>query len=324
MAEWFVEEGIGETRAVHLEGGEIAEARVAWPGELAAGTVAGARLVSRVRGASRGVAELADGTRALVERLPGDASEGAAIRLLVTRPALAERGRTKPVRGQWSEAALHCAPTLAEKLESEGHAVRIVRRFPDGDWDGLLAEAFTGEIAFPGGTLALSPTPAMTLIDVDGEAEPRRLALAACPAIAAALGRFDLGGSIGIDFPTLADKAARRAVDAALACALALWPHGRTAMNGFGFVQIVARLERPSLLYRAAFHPAATAARGLLRRAETLEGAGGVALAANPSLGAHLGTERLAELARKTGREVQIRLDPGLAVSAPQAQFVER
>ena len=43
-------------------------------------------------------------------------------------------------------------------------------------------------------------------------------------------------------------------------------------MNGFGFVQLVARLERPSLLHRAAFQRAGLAARALLRRAEQLAG----------------------------------------------------
>ncbi len=324
MAEWFVEEGIGETRAIRLKDGEILEARVQWPGELAAGAVVDARLASRTRGASRGVARLDDGAQALVARLPREASEGSAIRLLITRPAMAEHGRTKLAQGRWSDDTPCPAPTLAEGFESEGQAVRNVRRFPQGDWDGLLAEAFAGTIAFAGGSLALSPTPAMTLVDVDGEAEPRALALAACPAVAAALRRFDLGGSIGIDFPTLADKADRRAVGASLARELALWPHERTAMNGFGFVQIIARLERPSLLHRASNHPAATSARALLRRAEGLEGAGIIELAAHPALAAHLREDRLDELSRRTGREVHLRLEPGLAIEAAHAQFISR
>ena len=36
---WYVEEGIGEHRAVRLEGDRIAAARIQWPGELVAGTV---------------------------------------------------------------------------------------------------------------------------------------------------------------------------------------------------------------------------------------------------------------------------------------------
>lgn len=328
MAEWLIENGIGEIRAVRLEGGEIAEARLEWPGELAAGAVVAARLVARGKGASRGTAELADGTRVLVDRLGRGATEGRLVHLEITRPALAEAGRGKLARACLSTAEPHPAPSLAERLAAAGHAVREVARFPAGDWNALLAEAFAGEISFPGGALLLSPTPAMTLVDIDGEADPRTLALAACAPIASTLRRFDIGGSIGIDFPSLADRADRRAVDTKLSAALAgspdPWRHERTAVNGFGFVQLIARLERPSLIHRAAFHSAATAVRLLLRRAEMLAGPGVGELRGHPALAAHLRPEWLALLDRHTGRAHRFRPDPALAIDTPQAQIVPR
>jgi hypothetical protein len=92
-------------------------------------------------------------------------------------------------------------------------------------------------------------------------------------------------------------------------------------MNGFGFVQLVARLERPSLLHRAGNAPAAFAARALLRRAEALAGAGALLLQGHPALDAQL-KPWLAELARRTGREVRREARPALAISAGQAQLV--
>jgi hypothetical protein len=321
LAEWLVEEGIAEHRAIRLNGEEIAEARAHWPGELSAGTVADAVLVSRVTGSSRGTARFHGGNEALVDRLPASAAEGSPIRLEVIRPAIAEQGRLKRARARPTTRPA-TTPTLAEQLRDEGHDVRTVRRFPAGDWDELMAEAFAAEMHFPEGALQFSPTPAMLLIDIDGTLSPRLLALAAVPSLAAALRRFDLGGSIGVDFPTLPAKGDRKAVDDALSEALTGWPHERTAMNGFGFVQIVARLQGPSLLHRAAFRRAATAARLLLRRAEALEGAGAILLAGHPALEPELTPDILAELARRSGREVRWELRGTLAIEAPQAQLV--
>src|SRR6476646_10814891 len=101
---WLVEEGIGEHRAVRLAGERIVAARVQWPGELAAGHVADAVLVSRTAGSSRGTARFANGEEALVDKLPPSASEGAPLRLEITRPALGERGRRKLARARPTDA----------------------------------------------------------------------------------------------------------------------------------------------------------------------------------------------------------------------------
>jgi Ribonuclease G/E len=165
----------------------------------------------------------------------------------------------------------------------------------------------------------------MTVIDIDGVGTPREVALAAVPVIAQALAWFDLGGNIGIDFPTLQTKEDRRAVDTALEVALSDWPHERTAMNGFGFVQLVARLTGPSLLHRFSVARLGMAARMALRRAELAADAGTgrvLLLTVHPALKAKLNPAWLDELARRTGREVRIAADPGLAIEAAHAQLI--
>lgn len=320
MSEWLIELGIGETRAVRLSGGAIAAARIDWPGRLAAGQVEDALLVSRAAGSSRATVCFASGEQALADQLPRDAAEGAPLRMEITRAALAEKGRHKLAQARPTKANPRSAPTLAERLRSEGHDARIVHAFPVCDWDELLAEAALGEVAFPGGQLVICPTPAMTLIDIDGTLPPRLLALAAVPALAAALARFDLAGSIGIDFPTLADKADRRAVDACLTAALDNWPHEQTAMNGFGFVQLVARLERSSLIHQVAADPAGAAARKLLRRAERVREPGELLLTVHPDVRAAIRPDWEADLARRTGRSLRWQVDPALA---PEAAFAQ-
>lgn len=318
MAEWLIEQGIGETRALLVESDEVLAARMHWPGELAAGTAVTGKLTAKLKGSRRGVALIDRGIEALVDHLPPEATEGQALALVITRAAIAERGRFK--RAQARVATGDHGGAGAPLSLPEG---RIVHRFPAGLWEEVWHAASAGRLDFAGGEILVSVTPAMTVIDIDGIGAPRDVALAAVPAIARALAWFDLGGNIGIDFPTLQTKDDRRAVDEALGAALADWPHERTAMNGFGFVQLVARLEGPSLLHRFATARVGMCARTALRLAERVEGHGPILeLRIHPALKAKLKPEWLDELARRTGKQVRVESDPALALEGASAQVL--
>jgi hypothetical protein len=317
LAEWVIEEGIGESRAILVEDGAILEAAIELPETVPVGSVIDARLAKILVPGRRGLAALAGGGEAIVEGLPRHLTEGQALRVEIIREPIPEAGRPKRALCRHTEDAPRTGPHLAERLAG---AVRHRPPAPDcfeaAGWSELLEEAMTGEIAFTGGALRMSVTPAMTLFDVDGTLPPAALAAAGAEASALAIRRFGIGGSIGIDLPTLPGKAERQAAAAALDAALPP-PFERTAVNGFGFLQVVRRRERLSLPELLASDPVAAAARALLRRAEWAGGVGERVLHAAPAVIARieLRPEWPAELARRIGAPVALRAEAGLAIS---------
>jgi hypothetical protein len=161
----------------------------------------------------------------------------------------------------------------------------------------------------------------MTLFDVDGALPPAELAIAGAAAAARAIRRFGIGGSIGIDLPTLGSKTERQAAAEAVDAILPQ-PFERTAVNGFGFLQIVRRRDRVSLPELIRADLAGAAARALLRKAERTSGAGERILAAAPPVIARLESQRewIEQLERRIGASIVLRADPALALSAGHVQ----
>ncbi|SFO01202.1 ribonuclease [Sphingomonas sp. OK281] len=306
MPEWLYEAGIGEARAALVDNDEIIEAAIEFDTDmLKVGLIAPARLVELLPG-RRGRVALGGG-EALINHLPPGITQGASLVVEIVREALPESGRAKLAKAVPSALPPSPAPTLYERLVATGLPIRSPRPHePDAleaaGWSELLDEATSGEIVFSLGALRLSPTPAMTLFDVDGAPPLDTLAIASARAVARAIRRHGIGGSIGIDFPTIAGKAQRNAVAAAIDESLPQ-PFERTAMNGFGFLQIVRPRPRASIPEILRADPVGATARALLRtlertpptasRRHTLPAAAHARLTARP--------EWLAELARRTG-----------------------
>jgi ribonuclease G len=322
LAEWLLEDGIGETRAILVEDGHIVEAAIELPDILLPGTVAEARLTAILVPGRRAIASLADGSEVLIEPLPPKLTEGQSVRVEIVREAIAEAGRAKLAKGRVSDSPLRPGPRLAERIGSfTRHGGPGPDRFEQAGWSELLEEAVRGEIFFQGGSLRMSLTPAMTLFDVDGALPPAVLAAAGAEAAGLAIRRLGISGSIGIDLPTLAARDERQAAAAALDRVLPQ-PFERTAVNGFGFLQIVRRRERASLPELLRADPAGAAARALLRRAERSTGAGERILHAAPAVAARLrdSPDWLDMLARRLGAPIALREEAGLAISAGHVQ----
>ena len=323
MIEWLYEDGIGEERAILVENGKIVTARIQRRDGIKPGAVLKAQLVTRVIAGTRGIVKLASGGEAYLSPLPKGLNEGASLTVEVTRAAIDEKSRFKlPVVRAIPDGSADDGPTLLMQIEGGERPViqchtHTEDRFEACGWSELLEEARTGSIAFDGGALQVSLTPAMTLIDVDGDLPPPALASAAATAAAKAIQRLDLQGNMGIDFPTLEAKADRQAAAEAFDAAMS-GPFERTAINGFGFMQILTRRTCQSIPEMMQYRPLLAEALALLRRAERDRGTGPMRLVAHPAVLAHLEehSDWMAQLARRAGQAVSLRTDAQLAIGA--------
>ena len=310
MPDWWIERGIGETRAALIEDGDIVEARIYLEGVARAGT--GRQAVLKSAGTS---AIAVDGAQEylLPKGAPG-ATEGQAITIEITREAI-------PGAEPWKRPLARLAEEIVDR-QPEGKSMPFpapTDRLAEAGWWDLLEEARSGIVGFDGGELRVSPTPAMTLIDVDGRLPPFELAMAGARSAARTIRRHGIGGSIGIDLPTVAGKPQRQAIAEVVDQRLPQ-PFERTSVNGFGFLQIV-RPRPHASLFEHASDRGAFEARALLRRA-ALEPPGGKRLLAHPAVIAVLEghPDWLEALARQLGGAVSLRADPSLAMSTGHAE----
>lgn len=311
LPDWLIERGIGETRAVRIEGGEIVEARILLDGVAPAGSRLEAKLKQSGRPAT---AQAAGGEYLLPNGAPG-VSEGAALTIEVTREPI-------PGAEPWKRPLARLSDAQPGTVDLEGEALPFpapTDRLEQAGWSDLLDEARSGIIRFAGGELRISPTPAMTLIDVDGMLPPPDLAVAGAIAAARAILRHGIGGSIGIDLPTIAGKAQRQAVGDAVDDTLP-HPFERTAMNGFGFLQIV-RPRRHASTFELAQDRAAFEARALLRRA-AVESTGRRTIVGHPSVIASIERQSgwIEALSRQVGGAVTLRADASIPIHGGYAE----
>lgn len=329
-ATWLYEEGIGECRAALVERGQIIAAQIEREDDrVRAGAVAQGRLVRTLIPRKRGIVRLLSGEEVLMEPLPPRLAEGGNVLIAITREALSEPGleesRDKLAKGRAAPPGEkpHPGPSLLQRLRADGNPVQPcpaheADHLEAAGWSELLDEAVRGEVGAEDAALRIFPTPAMVLIDVDGAAPPAQLGPKGAKLAARAILRMGLTGNIGIDLPTLNNKD-ERAIAAAQIDKILPQPFERTAVNGFGFIQIIRKRERASLMEVLRADPVRTALMAALRAAERFTGAGGgggpVTLTAAPALAAMLRKqpEWIATLEKRRGGALTLVEDAKLA-----------
>lgn len=325
MAEWIYEDGIGERRAALVDGGHIIECHVERDDDgVSVGALCDARILPRDDSAMI-VVRLTGGEEALLSALPSGTSIGATILVEVTRSAIIERDIVKRAKCRPAPegAPPRPAPTLFERIQATGTHVRTLHpheddALEDAGWSEWSDVALSGTMAFAGGVLRMALTPAMVVIDVDGTLAAAELARTGAEAAARAIRALGIAGNIVIDLPTQDSKAGRIAAAEAFNAALPL-PFERTAVNGYGLLQIIRHRTGPSLAERWQFAPVASAALALLRRAERhgVRSTGAeMRITANPAEIAWVSARPalVDALTRRTARHIALQRDAGIGI----------
>lgn len=329
MAEWLYEEGIGECRAALIEKGQIVEAQIEREGDRAlAGAAAQGRLVRTLIPKKRGIVRLLTGEEVLIEPIPPKLAEGGTVLVEITRERIGEEGRDKLAKGRAAPPGIkpHPGPSLLQRIRATGVPVvpcpaHEEDRLETHGWSELLEQAMSGDVGTEAAALRIFPTPAMVLIDVDGSLPPAQLGPKGAKLAAIAIRQMGLTGNIGIDLPTMNNKDERAIAAAQIDKVLPL-PFERTAVNGFGFIQIIRKRERPSLIELLREDPVLAAAMALLRRAERHRAGGGaVELTAAPDVIACIRRtpEWLVRLEKRRGGPVSLKSDEKITISGGHA-----
>jgi ribonuclease G len=249
--------------------------------------------------------------------------EGARVAFEITREAMAEPGRIKP-----AEARLLDTPPDCQADKDSLWGGRLMALNADTIIARPLSDAFdcalVGASVIGDASISFQRTKAGLVFDVDGIGDPLAINLAAAKEIARLLRLYQVGGMVMIDFVSVESREQRQAVAEAFdhRAALDPRPFERTAINGYGLMQVVRARPRPSVLdHLFGTHIAAlsdeTQSLWLLRNVAQSSGFGKRVVTARARVAALLNSPRWqpfrAECERLTGAAMEIVAEETLA-----------
>jgi hypothetical protein len=314
VADLIRDDAPGEYRAAVVEAGEIVELHIQRSGHLVLGQAGTARVGGRVAG---GTLLITDDGRELLVRQKMPLSEGARAGFEIAREALPEPGLIKRPEARLSDAP----PRDADACWNARFAPAADTS--TADTSVALDIALAGQSVAGDAVISFQRTKAGLVFDVDGAGDPLALNIAAAQEIARLLRLYQVGGMTMIDFIATDSKTARIAIGDAVDAASAADARAfeRTAVNGFGLMQIVRPRPRPSVLdhlfgTRIASLSDETQALWLIRDAARSTGFGPRTITALPRVATLLDTPlyapALADAARLTGAAITVIADPAV------------
>jgi len=290
---------------------------------LRCGAVVAARIIEKWVAKDNALARTEEGAEIYLPTLTDDVTEGASVLIEITREAFRERkGQSKRAMGRIADAMERDGPDLHRRIaqgdvpiiECNAHGEDYFTAF---GWHEATEQAATGIVPFTGGELLIAPTAAMTVIDVDGTDDALSLSKNAAREVALALTRFQITGNVVIDFPSLPSKRDRTEITEIFDAHMTM-DCERTAINGFGLMQVISRRSRQSFLDYIQRSAVSHIALQILRSAERSPGSGSMTITAHPAIiGKFNKNAQLIEtLAMRTGRSILLEKNDGKAIAA--------
>jgi hypothetical protein len=283
LTEYWIDDAPGERRAAVVENGAIVEMHLHRFGQFLVGETGSGRIVGKT---PTGTYLQSDDGRELLVRHQVALAEGARTGFEVTRGAIAEPGLIKLAEAKIPDS-IPASPITADQLWLELVGGALSKHDVSDAFDIAIA----GVSHVDDATISFQRTKAGLVFDIDGTGDPFAINIAAAIEIARLLRLYQVGAMVMVDFIAVDSKSARQAVAEAFDAAAAFdpRPYERTAVNGFGMMQVVRPRPMPSVLdqffgTRIASLSDETQALWLLREAAGSSGFGARTITATPAV----------------------------------------
>lgn len=298
MTELWHDDAPGERRAALVEDGNIVEIHIQRDMQWVLGEGGEGRVDRKTPSGTYVVA--ADDSELLLRSKISE-PDGARVEFEVVRESISEPGRIKPPEVKLRD-------TVSGDLDQKAALwTRRVGLLGQNSLTAPVAEAFdvalAGQSRIGDVTISFQRTKAGLVFDVDGIGDAFVINSIAATEVARLLRLYQVGAMVMIDFVAMESKAQRTKIAEIFDAAAAYdrRPFERTAINGYGLMQVVRARPRPSVLdhlfgTRIAALSDETRAYWLLRAVSQSSGFGVRTVSARPDVARLLNSDRWSPL----------------------------
>ena len=245
MPEIWRDDAPGERRAARVENGNIVEIHIQRDALWALGETGTGRIDRKTPSGAYVVTD--DGHELLLRSKISD-PEGTRVTFEVTREAIAEPGRIKPTEILLRDSG--ALPSLPKDALWDARLTSFAQPVISASIADGFDIALSGQSKLCSVIISFQRTKAGLAFDVDGIGSAFDINQVAAAEIARLLRLYQVGAMVMIDFVSMEPKAQRTQIaeifDAASRSDAR--PFERTAINGYGFMQVVRARPRPSVL----------------------------------------------------------------------------